>query len=406
MKLVKLSEVCSFSRGLTYSKSDEVDFSSNIVLRANNIDLTSNSLNLEDLRYIKDSIQIKKEKIAKKNSLIICTASGSKSHVGKVALINEDYGYAFGGFMGQLTPSDKCHPKFLYYVLTSGLFKDFLMSLNDGTNINNLKFSDIENYEIPLPSLEKQREIVEKLDKAFADIESIRVQIKKQSDSHLMLKEGLIDQLLNGNSDDFLIKKLKDVTSKIGSGATPRGGEESYKLEGISLIRSLNVYDDGFRVRKLARIDDVQAQALSNVEVQMGDILLNITGASIARTCIAPEDYLPARVNQHVSIIRPKSEIILSEYLHYLLRSQNMKNKLLGVGNEGGSTRQALTKVDIENTVIRFPSSIEHQKEIIEELDSIVELSGALQNNLLKMEFLYSNLLSSLLASTFEEAAA
>jgi hypothetical protein len=66
MKLVKLSEICTFSRGLTYSKSDEVDFSNNVVLRANNIDLDSNSLNLEDLRYIKDSIQIKKEKIGKK----------------------------------------------------------------------------------------------------------------------------------------------------------------------------------------------------------------------------------------------------------------------------------------------------------------------------------------------------
>lgn len=173
MKVVKLSEICTFSRGLTYSKSDEVDFSSNVILRANNIDLDSNSLNLEDLRYIKDSIKIKEEKIAKKNSLIICTASGSKTHVGKVALIDEDYGYAFGGFMGQLTPSDKCHPKFLYYVLTSGLFKDFLMSLNDGTSINNLKFSDIENYEVPLPTVKKQGEIVKKLDFVFTDMDTL-----------------------------------------------------------------------------------------------------------------------------------------------------------------------------------------------------------------------------------------
>lgn len=190
--LIKLSEVCSFSRGLTYGKSDEVDYSSNIVLRANNIDLASNSLNLEDLRYIKDSIRIKKEKIAKKNSLIICTASGSKSHVGKVALIDEDYGYAFGGFMGQLTPLDKCHPKFLYYILTSGLFKDFLMSLNDGTNINNLKFSDIENYEFPLPSLDEQREIVEKLDSVFIEIEALREQIKVQRDTTAALRQSFL----------------------------------------------------------------------------------------------------------------------------------------------------------------------------------------------------------------------
>jgi len=190
MKVVKLSEICTFSRGLTYSKSDEVDFSSNVVLRANNIDLDSNSLNLEDLRYIKDSIKIKKEKIAKRNSLIICTASGSKTHVGKVALIDEDYGYAFGGFMGQLTPNDKCYPKFLYYVLTSGLFKDFLMSLNDGANINNLKFSDIENYEVPLPILEKQHEIVEKLDSAFAEIDLLI----EEAESNKRLLRQIYDQ--------------------------------------------------------------------------------------------------------------------------------------------------------------------------------------------------------------------
>ena len=191
-RIVKLSEVCLFSRGLTYSKSDEVAYSSNVVLRANNIDLASNSLNLEDLRYIRDSIKIKKEKTVKKNSLIICTASGSKSHVGKVALIDEDYGYAFGGFMGQLTPTDDCHPKFLYYVLTSGLFKDFLMSLNDGTNINNLKFSDIEDYEIELPTLQRQTEFIEKLDSAFAEIEKLKAQIKMEKDYAVSLRQALL----------------------------------------------------------------------------------------------------------------------------------------------------------------------------------------------------------------------
>lgn len=192
MKKVKLSEICTFSRGLTYSKSDEVDFSNNIVLRANNIDLGSNSLNLEDLRYIKDSIKVKKEKIAKKDSIIICTASGSKSHVGKVALIDEDYGYAFGGFMGQLTPTDKCLPKYLYYVLTSGLFKDFLMSLNDGTNINNLKFSDIENYEVILPSIENQLEIVEKLDNAFTEIDLIEKNLRQSMIYTSSLRQSLL----------------------------------------------------------------------------------------------------------------------------------------------------------------------------------------------------------------------
>jgi type I restriction enzyme S subunit len=194
IKIVKLSEVCSFSRGLTYGKGDEVEFSSNIVLRANNIDLASNSLNLADLRYIKDSITIKDEKIVKKDSIIICTASGSKTHMGKVALIDKDYGYAYGGFMGQLTPLNNCLPKYLYFILISRLFKDYLMALNDGTNINNLKFSDIEGYELPLPSLERQSQIVAKLDLAFAEVERIRHQISIKQDLAKMLRQSLLSE--------------------------------------------------------------------------------------------------------------------------------------------------------------------------------------------------------------------
>ena len=195
MKTFKLSEVCSFSRGLTYSKGDEVEHSSNVVLRANNIDLASNSLNLEDLRYIKQSIQIKKEKIVKKDSIIICTASGSKSHVGKVALIDEDYQYAFGGFMGQITPLSNCHHKYLYYILTSGSFKEYLMNLNDGTNINNLKFSDIEDYEFLMPSLENQLKIVQKLDKAFVEIESLKSQISFRQSFASVLRQSLLSSV-------------------------------------------------------------------------------------------------------------------------------------------------------------------------------------------------------------------
>ena len=72
--------------------------------------------------------------------------------------------------------------------------------------------------------------------------------------------------------------KLGAVTTKIGSGATPLGGEEAYKAAGISLIRSLNVYDSGFRADNLAHIDDMQAEQLSNVTVEPHDVLLNITG--------------------------------------------------------------------------------------------------------------------------------
>ncbi len=89
-----LGELCEYQRGLTYSKGDEVDHSDNVVLRANNIDLVTNLLRLDELRYINDTVVVPASKKIKQGSLLVCTASGSKSHLGKVAFIDNDYGYA------------------------------------------------------------------------------------------------------------------------------------------------------------------------------------------------------------------------------------------------------------------------------------------------------------------------
>lgn len=358
MKLVKLSEVCSFSRGLTYSKSDEVDFSSNIVLRANNIDLTSNSLNLEDLRYIKDSIQIKKEKIAKKNSLIICTASGSKSHVGKVALINEDYGYAFGGFMGQLTPSDKCHPKFLYYVLTSGLFKDFLMSLNDGTNINNLKFSDIENYEIPLPSLEKQRDIVEKLDKAFAEIDLLEGNLLKHKGQLELLLRGALSVPYKSSVNSANIAKQLGEIADFQGGSQPAKSNFVYK-ERKGYVRFIQIRDFGSD-KNLTYIPISSKNRLC----ANSDILIGRYGASVGKILTG----LEGAYNVALMKVIPKNEIVDREYLYFYLLSELFQTNLLNVSDR--SAQNGFSKEDISSFPVNLPS-LDEQRDIISKLSRV-----------------------------------
>lgn len=103
---VPLGDLVEFRRGLTYRKADEVAHSSNAVLRANNVDLSSGSLDLSDIRFISDEIEVPENKRIVPESLLICTASGSRSHLGKVAYIESETGYAFGGFMGLLVPKE------------------------------------------------------------------------------------------------------------------------------------------------------------------------------------------------------------------------------------------------------------------------------------------------------------
>lgn len=174
-----LGKFCDFQRGLTYSKSDEVSESANVVLRANNIDLATGRLDFADLRFIKDAIEISPAKRVRKDTLIVCTASGSKSHLGKVAYVDEDYGYAFGGFMGLLAPTPPLESRFLYYMMLSPAYTAFIQRLGDGVNINNLRFDDLGTFAIPLPPTPEQRRIVALLDEAIEGISTATANAEK-----------------------------------------------------------------------------------------------------------------------------------------------------------------------------------------------------------------------------------
>ena len=147
---------------------------------------------------------------------------------------------------------------------------------------------------------------------------------------------------------------LKDICSKIGSGATPKGGKTAYVNEGISLIRSTNVFDFSFEYDELAHINQNQADALANVIVEPNDVLFNITGVSVARCCMVPADVLPARVNQHVMIVRPLKGEAMSYYIMFTLCAADNKAKLLGIG-QSGSTREAINKQELETFEIPVP---------------------------------------------------
>lgn len=179
--------------------------------------------------------------------------------------------------------------------------------------------------------------------------------------------------------------RLGDVCSKIGSGATPSGGKEAYKGGDYHLIRSQNVLDFAFSKDGLASINDEQANKLKNVEIIQGDVLLNITGDSVARCCIVPSEILPARVNQHVAIIRPRKEELDNHYLLYYL--QHYKRQLLQIAS-AGATRNAITKAMIENLILPCPKSLADQRRIasiLSSLDRKIELNNKINADLEEM---------------------
>lgn len=211
---------------------------------------------------------------------------------------------------------------------------------------------DVARLKLALPPLPEQRRIAAILDQ----VDTLRAKRREALAQLDSLTQSIFIEMFGDpvkNSKCWPTIKLGEHTSKMGSGATPLGGDAAYKASGISLIRSLNVRDGVFAYKDLAYIDDAQAAKLSNVIVCEGDVLLNITGASVARVCRAPIEVLPARVNQHVMIIRPKSTVD-SVFLERMLLSPNMKRLLLQIGGSG-ATREAITKAQAAELMVICP---------------------------------------------------
>ena len=267
-----------------------------------------------------------------------------------------------------------------------------------GVTVPKLNQEKMRSIEIPVPPLSKQQSIVDYLDSAFAKIDAMKANAEKALNDAKTLFQASLKEMLEPK-EGWEEKKLGALTSKIGSGATPKGGRKVYVEEGCHLIRSMNVQYNEFKYEELAHITDEAAKQLNGVEIQEDDVLFNITGASIARCCVVPSDVLPARVNQHVSILRLNQEV-LPRFLSYIMNSPNHQKRLLEIG-ENGSTRQALTKTDLENHMICYPT-IDSQTKIICTLDSLKSKVDKLQENYDKISQECDALKQAILRQVFE----
>jgi type I restriction enzyme, S subunit len=283
-----IGDVCEFQRGLTYAKKDEVDISDNVVLRATNIDLTTNLLTFDELKYISDKVLVPDSKKVKRGSLMICTASGSKRHLGKVAFIDDDYDYAFGGFMGMLTPLNELLPKYLFHLMTSEDYKDFIGTLSDGVNINNLKFDDLRRFPIPVPPLAEQRRIVGILDEAFAGLATAQAHAEKNLQNARALFESHLNNVFSKKGEGWVEKPLTNLCEFFGDGDWVESKDQS--SEGIRLVQTGNVGEGVFkdRAEKARYISEATFKRLRCTEIFEGDCLISRLPDPVGRSCILP----------------------------------------------------------------------------------------------------------------------
>ena len=215
--------------------------------------------------------------------------------------------------------------------------------------------------------LEEQRGIVTHIEAIAQRIEAargLRQEAMRDADA---LFESAIDNLFQSYKTHECCS-LKDLTTKIGSGSTPRGGRAVYLESGIPFVRSLNVRMRHFQYKDLAFIPHAIHERMRGTQLESGDVLLNITGASIGRVACFPDDISEGNVNQHVTIIRPRPERLSSRFLMYWLSQPKLQEYI--DNKQKGGTRQGFTKAQIQAMEIPIIPLVK-QRDIVATLDGL-----------------------------------
>jgi type I restriction enzyme S subunit len=243
---------------------------------------------------------------------------------------------------------------------------------------------DFYQIETCLPPLAEQKAIADYLDKQLNLLDQKITLLNRKIEKHQELKKSLINEVvcrgLNPNipminsasaflgetPEHWSILKVKQLAYKIGSGVTPRGGSETYVDKGVIFLRSQNIYDDGLRIDGVSYISNDVDQEMKNSQLKAGDILINITGASIGRSCIFPADIGRANVNQHIAFIRLRNRF-RSKYFTIFFKTSYIKEYIKV--EQAGASKEAFNLAQISNLPILCPP-MEEQEAIAAYLDA------------------------------------
>lgn len=275
---------------------------------------------------------------------------------------------------------------FVWYLLQAA--REHILTFQTGGAQGGINVEDCKNFVVPFMGYGEQRKIADYLDAKCSKIDEIIFKqeqiIEKLKEYKLSVITETMTKGLNPNIDmrdsgiewigqipaHWRIGKIKAVTTKIGSGKTPKGGAEVYSSSGVLFLRSQNIYDDGLSLIEPTYITEEIDEEMSNTRVNPGDVLLNITGGSIGRCCIFPNTIEKANVNQHVSIIRVVKSLCIPEYMHFYWNSE--KGKIAINLYQTGGNREGMSGEAIGNTPIPLPP-VSEQREIVKSINERVK---------------------------------
>ncbi len=283
-----------------------------------------------------------------------------------------------------LTPNSDSVADYLGYFCQSDPFTDAVSAESVGIAYPAITEAMLGFVPICVPPLPEQRAIADFLDRQTSRIgrlvrkkeRLIELLNEKRASliSHAVTRGLNTDVPMRNSGVEWLgeipahwdVIALRHLAVKFGSGITPRGGATAYETNGIPFLRSQNVHFDGLRLAGVARIPRRLHATMRGTHVKPGDVLLNITGASIGRVCAVPNDLTEANVNQHVCIIRPRREHVRPHFLAAFLSTSGMQETI--ALEQVGASRQGLT-LDAIRSFKLFVPPLAEQRAIADFLD-------------------------------------
>ena len=275
--------------------------------------------------------------------------------------------------------------KFFPFIFMSSTFIDHATTAIVGSTNPHVRWRDIAQFQFLLPPKDQQARLAELLWAGDAVVEGY----------------GRLAEQINQLRLSFQYEKynfpetisIGQISTKVGSGKTPLGGDKNYLKEGVVFLRSQNVLKGKISLEDIAYISSETHESMRSSKVQEGDVLLNITGASIGRSAVFEgPGFKEANVNQHVCIIRPiyYSSILLCDYLNSIF-GQDQINTLQTGGNRQGLNFQNLRQLQVPNFSESVMIEIENQiLKIGQQEDAIgllIESQKNLQSHLLNQIF-------------------
>ena len=372
-EMVELGEVCELVRGITYSKNDEVDSDGHKVLRAMNISLDC-TLVLNDIKQISKNLFLKDNQKLKENDIFICLASGSKDHIGKVAFIEKNEEFYFGGFMGAIRVlKNRISPRFLYSLLKNEKFNDYLREVISGANINNLSGKILNNFKIPLPPLEIQEQIVSEVEGYSAIISGA-----KQIVANWKPKIDIDPSWKRVKFGDDKFVQIID-----GDRGVNYPNKEEFKVVGYCLfLNTSNVRKGNFDFSKCDFITKEKDNLLRKGKLVRNDIVLTTRG-TLGNTAFYSNEvsFDNIRINSGMVLLRGNQQEILPKFLLFFLNSAEFEVEILNLMSGSAQPQLpigTLTRIEIPlpplETQQQIVSQIEAERALVESAKKLIEI--------------------------------